>query len=72
MSVGSPKQYEVDIRLKCNLITANDLWHLEEIINDYLDNLAKVKDTSVTWDSVDWVIDLATETEPKQEVSKNE
>jgi hypothetical protein len=49
--------YSVDITLKCDLITANNLEHLDSIINRYIDQLAKQADDSITWCEVDWKIE---------------
>lgn len=48
--------YAVDITLKCDLIRADSVQELEAIINNYLDQLAKQYDDSITWSEVDWAI----------------
>lgn len=48
--------YTVDITLKCDLIRADNRQELEEIINAYIDQLAKQYDDSITWSEVDWAI----------------
>ena len=50
------KNYVVDITLKCDLIPANNLEELGDIINNYLDNLAKQEDESITWSEVAWTV----------------
>lgn len=59
-------QYAVDIRLQCDLIEAKDRKHLEEIINAYIDNLAKQDDESITWSNVDWVVVYANKGEEQE------
>lgn len=51
-----PRQFAVDITLKCDLITASNRDELEQIINNYLDNLAKQEDESITWSEVSWTV----------------
>lgn len=48
--------YTVDITLKCDLIRADNQQELEDIINNYIDQLAKQYDDSITWSEVDWTI----------------
>lgn len=52
--------YAVDITLKCDLIRANNLEELDQIINRYIDQLAKQADDSITWSEVDWTIEERT------------
>lgn len=49
-------KYGVDITLYCQLIEAKDKAELDTIINNYLDNLSKTKDSSVIWEDVEWKI----------------
>ena len=59
----SKKLYGVDITLKCDLIEADSREHLEELINAYINNLAKQDDLSITWSEVDWTVVYANQGE---------
>lgn len=59
-------QYAVNITLECDLIEAKDRKHLEEIINAYIDTLAKQADESITWSSVDWNVVYASKGEEQE------
>lgn len=59
----SKTKYAVNITLECDLIEADSREHLEEIINKYIDNLAKQDDESITWSSVDWNVVYASQGE---------
>jgi hypothetical protein len=50
----NPKKFAFSLILRIEDFEANDADHAEQMLNEYIDRLAEVKDDFIKWGSCDW------------------
>lgn len=51
---GEPKKFAFSLILRIEEFEANDADHAKQMLNEYIDRLAEVKDDFIKWGECDW------------------